>query len=165
MTNRVVPLAATWGPEAGRLSRRLGAEVGGEQQVRMLFEAVARRSPDGRGTDPMAGSLWRACATGRNGVAKLASNHHLSERQVRRRCTGSLGFQPSVFRRVGRLQNLLRQAREAPGRLSDLAVAAGYADQAHAGRETKGMTGLSVRVLLDTQRRWLTETSDSFKTA
>jgi AraC-like DNA-binding protein len=66
-----------------------------------------------------------------------------SPREVRRRFTSALGFGPKVMQRVLRFQRVLylagRGAPSGTATLSELAVACGYADQAHMTRDFRAL--------------------------
>jgi hypothetical protein len=144
-----VSLADLWpaGP-AARLSDALAGAGTIEARFRALEAAVderARRAgpPDPRVTAVVARLLRPADARGAPPPGDLAG-----ERQLRRRFTDAVGYAPKVFERVMRLQRFLGLARAAPGaRLADLALAAGYADQAHLTRECRRLAGLTPAVL------------------
>jgi AraC-like DNA-binding protein len=72
-------------------------------------------------------------------VAEVAEELGVSERQLRRRVTSSVGYGPKTLARVARLQRLERTT----GDLAQRALAAGYASQAHMGDEVRRLTGLT----------------------
>jgi transcriptional regulator GlxA family with amidase domain len=75
-------------------------------------------------------------------VAVLAARAGLSERQLHRRCVGAFGYGAKTLDRVLRLQRFLALGRAAPrASLAELAVAAGYADQAHLGHDCRALAG------------------------
>ncbi len=67
----------------------------------------------------------------------------LSLRSLQARFRREVGLTPKEFGRVMRLQATLRALESGDGSLSDLAVDAGFADQAHATRELRRVTGLA----------------------
>jgi transcriptional regulator GlxA family with amidase domain len=70
---------------------------------------------------------------------------------MRRRFAQSVGYGPKTLQRVLRMQRVLWLARantRAMPSLARLALAAGYADQAHMTRELAGLTGLTPHQLL-----------------
>lgn len=89
-------------------------------------------------------------------IDTLASHLALSTSQLRRRCLHSVGVSPKVLQRTLRFQGFLALAQSgavATGRrgadgVAGLAIDAGYADQAHLGRECIHLTGLTPRQLL-----------------
>jgi AraC-like DNA-binding protein len=65
---------------------------------------------------------------------------HLSERQLRTIFTDTVGISPKHFTRIDRLRAVLAGAGR--GSWSDLAVAAGYYDQAHLTVEFRTIMGV-----------------------
>jgi transcriptional regulator GlxA family with amidase domain len=74
----------------------------------------------------------------------------VSERELQRRFIEHVGYGPKTLHRVLRFQRFLRQAASAQVDLAGAAALAGYADQAHLGRETRRLAGLTPRQL----RHW-----------
>ncbi|MTE20026.1 helix-turn-helix domain-containing protein [Streptomyces sp. TRM43335] len=138
-----VPLAALW-PE--RRVRELTERVAQASDKAAVLEEMAvgrlREAPD----DP----LVRAVAIGlRDGgsVAGVARGVGLSERQLHRRSLAAFGYGPKTLARVLRLVRALSLARGGAPPAS-VAVAAGYADQAHLSREVRALAGIQLSVLL-----------------
>ncbi|MCK2243136.1 MULTISPECIES: helix-turn-helix transcriptional regulator [unclassified Crossiella] len=71
-------------------------------------------------------------------VMALADRLGVSERSLRRRITGAVGYGPKTLARILRFQRVLRDNQ---GNLADLAAAHGYADQAHLSREFRRLAG------------------------
>jgi AraC-like DNA-binding protein len=99
-------------------------------------------------------------------VEEIARRCGLSDRQMRRRFAQAVGYGPKTLQRVLRMQRVLwlarADARAEPG-LARLALAAGYADQAHMTRELATLTGLTPhQLLLDSGRG--SAMSELFKT-
>lgn len=100
-------------------------------------------------------------------VADLPALIGLGERQLRRRFQVAVGYEPKRLARILRLQRLLALAASTPagrGRLAALALAAGYADQAHMARECATLAGLAPGLLLHDAASALALT-DFFKTS
>ena len=88
----------------------------------------------------------------------------LGERQLRRRFERAVGYGPATLVRIQRFQHFLALAERQPGAsLSRLAVAAGFADQAHLTRECRRLSGLSPAALLAAGAAAAGEKSDPFK--
>lgn len=76
-------------------------------------------------------------------VHELGSLVGLGDRQLRRRFSTAVGFGPKTLHRVLRFRRFLGLLERAgPGGLGELALRAGYADQAHLSRETVQFAGL-----------------------
>lgn len=73
------------------------------------------------------------------GVMSAARACGLGERQYRRRFEAATGLRPSAWLRLDRFSRVLAGLAHAPSPLADQALAAGYADQAHLGRETRAL--------------------------
>ncbi|MEV0193356.1 DUF6597 domain-containing transcriptional factor [Kitasatospora purpeofusca] len=172
-----VPLAEVVGAGAAeRLAERLaeqdresGGERGGEwgagvcgpAQVAAVLDAfVASRVP---GWEPDRAVERAVALLGRPVGARLpdlAAELGLSERQLRRRVTDAVGYGPKTLHAVLRFRRAMAWARSGAGggvaggegaevpELAEVAVRAGYADQAHLTREVRRWSGLSPTVLL-----------------
>ncbi|MFT3976586.1 MAG: helix-turn-helix domain-containing protein [Sphingomonas bacterium] len=81
---------------------------------------------------------------GQTRIDALSDWAGLSERQFNRRFSRQVGLAPKHYARTARLSALLDARRRRPtARWTDLAYAAGYADQAHFVRECRDLTGAS----------------------
>jgi len=93
---------------------------------------------------------------------EVADDVGLSPRQLRRRCQDAIGYGPKTLQRVLRFRRFVARidalSRDPAGRsragldlagldLADLAVQAGYADQAHLTRECGSLAGLTPAAL------------------
>jgi AraC-like DNA-binding protein len=108
-----------------------------------LLRTIAAR---GRTMDPMiAAALDRvhACA-GALAPADLRQALGISERGLQRRFEQHLGISPRMYLRLVRFQASMRAWDDgAPGRLSDLAYDAAYADQSHHIRTFREFAGVT----------------------
>jgi AraC-like DNA-binding protein len=157
--NMRVPLDAAFGVASSRIVESLLDATTPAQRVSRLADLVADRLAD---ADPVldrpvtwAVRLLRA-QPGRP-VSALATEVGLSERQLRRRFEAAVGYGPKRLGRVFRFQRLLDLIHASHGRAgwSQLAIAAGYADQSHMINECLAFTGgpptaLPVSVLSNT---------------
>jgi AraC-like DNA-binding protein len=75
-------------------------------------------------------------------IGSLARGVGLSERSLQTRFLRAVGLTPKEFARLMRLQATLR-ALEGTTSLTELAADRGFADQAHASRELRRVTGLA----------------------
>jgi transcriptional regulator GlxA family with amidase domain len=111
----------------------------------------------------LAGIQWLSrCPHGR--IAQLSRWIGISERQLHRRFSAAIGYGPKMFQSVLRFQRLLKTAREtgAEQSLADLAVSAGYADQAHMTRDVHRLANIRPTMLLHSAKSTL-QMSDLFK--
>jgi AraC-like DNA-binding protein len=107
-------------------------------------EAGAQRTPD-----PLVRAAITALDRPDARVAEVADELGLSARQLQRRVSDAVGYGPKTLARVLRFRRLQALAASEPA-LVDLALDAGYADQAHMTAEVTRLAGLTpVRFLKD----------------
>ena len=125
---------------------------------RWARERIGRASADDLLLVAAAASLTR---DPRLSVAGLAADLGWGERRLHRAFLATCGYGPKTLQRIMRLQRALAAARLAdlPAALSDVALAAGYADQAHMTRDFGAITGFTPAAYLATADlevgRWL----------
>ena len=134
------------------------AEVLGRDVAAALLEELAGssdphalllRAVQLRGTelDPLVSAAVVALGRPRARVAPVAAELGVSARQLHRRVNDAVGYGPKMLQRVLRFRRL--QALP-PAPLVELALDAGYADQAHMTAEVTRLAGVSpVRFLKD----------------
>jgi AraC-like DNA-binding protein len=123
----------------------LDALMSGANPHSLLLRAVQLRRVSE--PDPLVHAAVVALGRPRARVASVAAELGLSTRQLQRRVAQAVGYGPKTLARVLRFQRL-RALPPAP--LIDLALAAGYADQAHMTAEVTALAGISpVRFLQD----------------
>jgi AraC-like DNA-binding protein len=145
MLDRHVPLDAVSPALAARLDARL---AGARDPLATLERELLRILPGLAEPDPVVRSATTLLAAGAAGVAEVADRVHLSERQLQRRFVERVGYGPKTFQRIARFQRAVDQLGRQGSRLAGAAAAAGYADQAHLGRESRRLAGLSPRELV-----------------
>ncbi len=157
-----VPLDSAFGVAGSRIIESLLAATTPDQRMSLLADLLADYFAV---TDPVVDRpVARAVAALRaqpdRAVSALADEIGLSERQLRRRFEAAVGYGPKRLGRVFRFQRLLDLIHAAHGRAgwSELAIAAGYADQSHMINECLALTGghptaLPVSVLSNTTHR------------
>ncbi len=87
-----------------------------------------------------------ALGSGRS-VAQVAWDLGYSERQLQRRSVTSFGYAPKTLQRVVRFQRALRLAREGVPP-AEVAVRAGFTDQAHLANDVKRLSGVQLSRLI-----------------
>jgi AraC-like DNA-binding protein len=123
----------------------LAALTSGTDPHSLLQRTVELRAV--REPDPLVHAAVAALGRPRARVAAVAAELGLSTRQLQRRVTEAVGYGPKTLARVLRFRRL--QALP-PAPLVELALAAGYSDQAHMTAEVTTLAGLSpVRFLKD----------------
>ena len=140
-----VLLDSAFGVAGSRIAESLFATTTPNQRMSLLADLVAIYFAE---TDPVVDRpVARAVATLRaqpdQPVSALATEVGLSERQLRRRFEAAVGYGPKRLGRVFRFQRLLDLVHASHGRAgwSQLAMAAGYADQSHMINECLALTG------------------------
>jgi AraC-like DNA-binding protein len=135
-----VDVADLWGRgRAGSLAERLSAAP--ERAEQILVQAIQQELERASPPDPLVRALVGRLGGGRLGVAAAAADLGLSERQLRRRCETAVGYGPKTLDRILRFQRFRALARRSGAPLVELALAAGYADQAHLNREYMRLAG------------------------
>lgn len=77
-------------------------------------------------------------------VSQIAETIGVSERTLRRGVTAAVGLSPKVLARILRFQNAVSRLRSLESsNFCDIALACGYADQAHMAREFQQLAGLT----------------------
>jgi transcriptional regulator GlxA family with amidase domain len=141
-----------WGHRARALAERVALANSAEAAAAQLERAVAERVAGAPVPDPVVAQAVRRLMSGRHaGVAKTAAALNISERQFRRRFETATGLAPTTLHRILRFQRFLALAWACPqtsGHVGQLAVEAGYADQAHLSREAACLEGRSPRSFL-----------------
>jgi AraC-like DNA-binding protein len=139
-----VDLADCWRSRGSELGAVLAEARAPSQALAALARALIRRIGSEPSFELRVGELlqpWR-----RRTVQTISRELFLSERQFRRRCIAAFGHGPKELQRILRFQAFLALSQ---GRRSDelelarLALAVGYADQPHLGRECLRLTGLT----------------------
>jgi methylphosphotriester-DNA--protein-cysteine methyltransferase len=147
-------------PERVARAQREGARAG----LAVLLKELAARTED-TGPDRLVREAARRLAEPHARLHLVARDLKISERQLRRRFTRTVGYGWRTLTRVQRLQRLLAAAQSTPGRgLAGLASAAGYADQAHLSRDVARLTGQTPRQLLASGAHTAGERAGTFKT-
>ncbi|MFI6742422.1 DUF6597 domain-containing transcriptional factor [Nonomuraea sp. NPDC050451] len=111
-----------------------------------MLAAVRDRLAHGVPADPAGAAIAGALRKGRT-VGEVAWDLGFSERQLHRRSLGTFGYAPKILQRIVRFQRALTLAR-AGVPLAEVAVTAGYADQAHLSHDVKRLSGVSMRHLV-----------------
>jgi transcriptional regulator GlxA family with amidase domain len=127
-------------------------------RLEAMAAGLAGRLGDAVPPDPLvaAAVAWLErdpAAAGRVGV--LGPTVGLGERQLRRRFQAGVGYGPKTLARVLRFQRLLALLRDDRGgrpSLAEVAVRAGYADQAHMTAECTRLAGRSPAALVAGRR-------------
>lgn len=136
----VLPPPAGPVPPAERRPTVLTGLLGTVAALRGVSAAERRPLPD-----PVPRGALRALARG-TAVAEVADRLGVTGRTLHRRCLATLGYGPSVARRVLRFRaaSALLFDGVAP---AEVAARTGYADQPHLSREVRALAGVSPAAL------------------
>ncbi|RBY92707.1 helix-turn-helix domain-containing protein [Blastococcus sp. TF02A-30] len=143
------PLEDLLGPSAGELVDRVRSAATWSGRFRALEAGLLRRLREEVPDPAEVREAWRLTTAtgGRLPVSRLAAHVGWSTRHLEQRFRAATGLRPKEAARVVRFDRARRElaSRSAAGRrldLAGLAVAAGYADQAHLTREWREFAGL-----------------------
>ncbi len=126
-------------------SALLEALAAGQDPHALLLRAVELRGV--HEPDPLMSAAVPALSRPRARVGPVAAELGVSARQLQRRVSDAVGYGPKMLQRVLRFRRLQALA---PAPLVELALDAGYADQAHMTAEVTRLAGLPpVRFLKD----------------
>ncbi|MBV8993966.1 MAG: AraC family transcriptional regulator [Pseudonocardiales bacterium] len=153
LANAVVELSTLLGPVAGELVERLRSASTWADRFLELDAVLTRIARQRDGPAPELRWAWQRLTTshGRVAVGTLADEVGWSRRHLGARFQHEFGLTPKVAGRVMRFEvaHRLLRAPHRPG-LADVAVHAGFYDQAHLHREWRELAGC-------TPSRWLAE--------
>jgi AraC-like DNA-binding protein len=139
LRDRRVRLEDLWGGAGAELTARLDEAPTTAARQALLVAAVARRDTP---ADSLAvGAVALLARDPARRIADLAAEMAVSERHLRRRLRGSVGYGPKTLARILRFQRLLALAHGRPDGLAELALDAGYADQPHMTGEVTRLAG------------------------
>lgn len=122
------------------------ADAAAPGRLDVMLAAVRDRLAGEVPADPAGAAIAGALRKGRT-VGEVAWDLGFSERQLHRRSLATFGYAPKILQRIVRFQRALTLAR-AGVPLAEVAVTAGYADQAHLSHDVKRLSGVSMRHLV-----------------
>jgi AraC-like DNA-binding protein len=141
------PAAEVWGPDAERLEDAVSEAGRPAERGVLLLDWLGRRVGRGSSPDPLVAAAV-AGLQGSEPVAALADRLGVGQRHLRRRFTAEVGYGPKRFARVVRLQRALAIAGSGGTRgWSEVAFAAGYADQSHLVNDCRALAGVPPTLL------------------
>lgn len=143
VSGRHVALEDLWGNEARCLSERLQETNYFERRLEVFESFLANRLPRVSAIHPaIAHALSRFSTT--TDIGKIVEETGYSHRHFIQLFRQSVGISPRIYTRLVRFQRTLRHGVDKTrGRWIDVALEAGYADQAHFNREFRELTGIS----------------------
>ena len=139
------PLDALWGRDAASALERLHAATTPTLQLDVLEALLAARL---KGAQPVRPAIAHALRQLDNGVRvdDVVQCSGYSHRSLIALFREASGLAPKAYARVTRFQRLLSAVHTGPAlRWAELALDAGYSDQAHLGREFRAIAGVTPR--------------------
>jgi len=151
ISGRIVALDELWGDvPTQRLCDRLSEARDTVAAAAILDDAIAERglAARRRASSPLALDAARQLA--RSNVNAVALQLGVSERHLRRVFHETVGVNPKLFAQLSRFRRALRAARaDERATWAEIALDAGYYDQAHLISEFRSIAGATPRALLD----------------
>ncbi|HLZ28204.1 MAG TPA: helix-turn-helix domain-containing protein [Chloroflexota bacterium] len=145
LLNLDVPLRELWGGTADRLHDELEGTSSIADALTTLQAAVGRKRA--APADPLVQAALRQLRRSPRGTVRdLGDGLGLSERQLLRRFTASVGYGPRTLARVLRFRRFLGLLVDPHARAWDfarLAAESGFADHAHLARDCASLAGLT----------------------
>ncbi|MGJ7543729.1 helix-turn-helix domain-containing protein [Variovorax sp. LT1R16] len=141
------PLAAVWGASQTEAALSRLHEAGAPAQRLQVFEALltqriaADSSP--RSLHPAVAGTLGPLHLGNASIADLVAHSGYSHRRFIALFRAEVGLGPKEYARVMRFDRTLALAADPARSWTDIALDAGYSDQAHLGREFTALAGLS----------------------
>ena len=148
LRDQLVPLGELL--PAARARRLSGQVAGAEHGARALEEVALGLKKEAQPPDPLCQAVLSGLRE-QLPVARLATHTGLSERQLYRRSLAAFGYGLGTLAKVLRLRRALELAASGLT-FAQVAVLAGYADQAHLARDVKALTGVPLTTLLAPER-------------
>lgn len=146
LADRTVDLADLIGAEAARLEERLEAARTWEARFAVFDAFLADRLAADAPPAPLVDHALRAIRRSRGSlrIADLAAQAGVSRKHLTARVRQATGHSPGLLARIARFAHAAALMR-APGRpsLAQVALDAGYADQAHFNRAFRSFAGMT----------------------
>lgn len=150
ITGLSIPLRDLVPEKAAFLEPRLTDCADGTVALPLFAGLLTMLAKDERKAEPEARLIFAAADTGADRIRDLPQRLDIGERQLRRRAHHHFGYGIKTLERVRRLQRfmaLCRSDKSLP--LAELALEAGFSDQAHMTREIGDLTTLTPSAMHD----------------
>ncbi len=136
-------LSGVWGADSARMLERIAEAGEPYDQLNMLDKLLCARLSPLRGMQPHIAQAIQAVSTGCR-IDALVRDSGISHRSFIANFTRAAGISPKRYASLARFQQALRGLHAAtPDTLCELALAAGFSDQAHMHREFRRFAGLT----------------------
>jgi len=144
LRDALVPIEGVWGDDGLRLAEMLDER---DDRPCVLLSVLAARAPAAPPPDRLVRAAVARLQAPGAGVATIAGELGVSDRQLRRRFETAVGYGPKRLARVLRLGRALAAA-SGGGDLGRVAVDAGYADHAHFVHDCRSLAGVAPSALV-----------------
>jgi AraC-like DNA-binding protein len=144
IAGRCVELEDLIGPAAGELAERLACAPGWAERMAIFGRAIAARVLEAPPVAPELDWAWERLleSDGAVAVGDLAAELGWSRRHLAVRFREELGMPPKAVARILRFERAVARLR-AGDELAELALDAGYYDQAHFNRDFREYAGVT----------------------
>lgn len=143
LAGRHTPLEELWGAAAAEALERVSVAGSAARRLDVLESLLRTRLPLAHGLHPAVAEALALLPSSPE-VARLVAGSGYSHRHFIALFREAVGLAPKLYARVLRFQRALTLIRAPSARsLGEVALAAGYADQAHFSREFLEFSGLS----------------------
>jgi AraC-like DNA-binding protein len=141
---RTVEIEDVLGREGARLVERVGNATGWADRFEVLDDFLVSRLEKGPAPRPEVVATWDAIrlSSGTLDVSVLAGKAGWSRRHLSRAVADQLGLGPKRLARLARFQRVTQILDSSPAvSLAEVALHAGYYDQAHFSNEVRALSG------------------------
>lgn len=152
LTDRYVALEELWGRAGAELLRELLAARSVAEVLGRLSRALAGHDGDAPASASLARRAVGLLEAGETRVDRVAARLGVTARHLRRTFIESVGIGPKEFARTVRLQRAVRMAATSSD-WANIAVCAGYYDQAHLIADFRDLVGLTPGAFLSQRAR------------
>lgn len=149
LASQHTPLDALWGAQQTDAALEQVHAAGGLERQLAVFETLlAQRVIDSlsaglRGLHPAIASTLGPLARENPSIAGLVTRSGYSHRRFIALFRGAIGLSPKEYARVMRFDRALTLAADPAQSWAEIALTAGYSDQAHLSREFSSLAGMS----------------------
>jgi AraC-like DNA-binding protein len=144
LTREVVRIDDVLGHDGRELCERLPAAPDWDARFRLVDRWLLRRLDAARPPHAGVAGAWSqlTASGGRTGIAALARDLGWSRRHLTERFRAEVGLPPKAYARILRFQRARELiAKGGRGTLGQIAIEAGYYDQAHLNRDFRELAG------------------------
>lgn len=143
LAGTVVDLPCLLGRSGSELEQALAEANGWSARFALLDRVLIARMSEGPAPASEVAWAWRRLrlTAGRVPIRELAEQAGFSHRHLVARFREQVGLAPKSIARVLRLQHALALLERSPVSLAEVALAAGFYDQAHLNREFRALAG------------------------